>query len=225
MEVFDVNRVLANLQKLEKQTADLSQAMSAIESSIATAPTLTGLTANASALPTSGDFSNTPYTPSVGSVDYKGDVSGPDSSNTFVVNAVAAEANTITSYGFPVGNTANEYHITLVIPSGADTPITFWMSTKPGSNSIVQNAYVTDRAQAAKLTSNTTIKFRIGDSTGVIANSTHIYTHSYLLEDKTYYMNFTYDTFGNFSGKKMAVDFEVPSGIFNTSLTLTGLKQ
>jgi len=220
-QVFDPQRVLATLQKLDKQTAAIAQSMSAIESSIATAPALTNLTVNAAALPSGGDFSNTPYS---ASVDYKGDVSGPDQSNTFVVANVVAEANTITSYGLPVGNTASSYNITLVVPDGADTPITFWMSTKPGSNSIAQNAYVTDRAQAVSITSNTTIKFKIGDNTGVFSNTSQIYSYSYLIEDETYYMNFTYNTFGNFSGSKMAVDFEVPEGIFETRLTLTGIK-
>lgn len=218
MAVFDVQRVLATLQKLEKQTAALSQSMSQIETSIATAPVLTGLTPNIAALPSAGDFSNTPYS---ADVDYLGDVDGPDINNSFVVSNTVVEANTIASYGIPIGNTT-EYHLTLIVPDGVDTPITFWMSTKPGANSIVQNAYVTDRAQAVNISSNTVIKFKIGTTGLLIGND--IYTHSYLLDDKTYYMNFTYNTVGNFSGRKMAPDFEVPPGIFETALTITGLK-
>lgn len=219
MAVFDVQRLYTTLLSLDTQTAAVADAVSKIESSIATLPVLTDLTANASALPVSGDFSNTPYS---ASVDYKGDVTGPNQSNTFLVSSSVAEANTITSYGLPTGNTATEYHLTLQVPEGAETPITFWMSTQPGSNSIVKNAYITDRAQAVSVDSNVTIKFIIGGSSGILT-SNNIYTHLYLLEDQTYYMNFTYNTFGNFSSSRMDVDFEVPAGAFETSLTISGL--
>lgn len=220
MAVFDVQRVLSALQKLDRQTAAIAQSMAVIESSVSASLDLTDLVANTSFLPSPGDFSNTEFT---ANTIFNGDVEGPDTSNTFLVTA-NCEAYTTTSYGFPVGNTASEYNITLTVDDNANTPITFWLSTQPGGTSIAQNAYVTDRSQAINVTSNTTIKFEIGDSTGIITTNNHVYTHSYLLEEQTYYLNFTYNTFGNFNGRIMVVDFTVPHGIFETQLTISGVK-
>ena len=212
MEIFDPNRLIAALNKLNAHITKLNGVMETIEAQVDSLPAQPTPAANNAALPTV--FSNVAYSNTVLMID---DVDlGPDSVATFSVNT-AIQVDEIVSYPFTVNATSIDYRLTVAPDGDVETPITFWISSEPGGPSIVKNQYITNTAMATNVISSTTYDLSIAS-----INTNEIYTKGYLIGDRTYWLNATYNTYGNFNRGKMVPNYEVPAGPLATAIEISG---
>lgn len=212
MEIFDAQRLILTLTKLNNQITKLSGVMETVEAQVDSLGVQPTPAANNAALPST--FSNIAFSNTVLMLD-DFDL-GPDVVSTFSVNT-AIQEDEIVSYPFTVNTTPSNYRLTIEPSAGAEEPITFWVSTEPGGPSIVQNQYITNKAMATNVSTSTTYELSIGT-----INTNEIYTRGYIIANKTYWLNATYNTYGNFNRNIMVPNYTVPAGPLETSIEISG---
>lgn len=218
-QVIDVQRLLNALNAINNGLKDVENSLNVIEASVATAPPVPAPILDPTLLPDILDFSSNTYSNTV--VVYDIVDLGPAVAASFTLE-ITMEANTIVSFPFTSSNTTirSVVELTATVQESQPSPVTGWLSIQPGGPSIAYNSYLGDRAMAFEITTEET-NYLVECANTVDANS--IYTHAELIQDAPYWINFTYQSTGNFTSRgKMNVDYVVPAGNRETTITLSG---
>lgn len=216
-QVIDVNRLLNALSAINNGLKDVENSLNVIEASVGTLPAVPTPTMDLTLLPDLIDFTSNTFSNNVTIYDIV-DL-GPAVAASFTLQ-ITMEADEIVSFPFTSSNTSIRSIVELTAIANTPTPVTAWFSTQPGGQSIAVNSYLGDRAMAFQINTIET-EYLIECANTIDANN--IYTHGELIQDAPYWINFTYQSIGNFSIRdKMLVGYTVPAGNREATITFSG---
>ena len=226
--VFDADRIIDGLKKMEDGLKRLNGAIGAIE--IAALPDYSPEfqpIRDTSRLPEDSDFTSTPYSNAVFVYDTL--EFGPNDANSVYQNDYTLEVtvgnNEILSLPFTsadAGITAMQ-NLTLNIVAGQEELGVWWLSPQPGGPTIKLNSYIYDRALGGSI-SLAGESYYIESSNAMEANNQVFYNTGEIRPGWPYWINFAMaPDHGLFSANgKLKVGVEVCSSSLQTTILIQG---